>query len=244
MLNDEWFVNLSCNARGLWMQLILIAKQVGDTGVISLRSYSAMAVMCGCDDSTTAKYLRLFADSGKITMIKTGENSLTIEITNYSYYQRGEVISDIKSGEKSPKVGKKGKVKSGEKSPYNQTRPDRTEQNTVVLSANADSTLPVVLNGKSPQREFLSFFGNLYRDKFGTEYICSFAKDTVLAKQILTSIPPEEIGKRLQRFFEDDDDFLRKSGHTVGVFRSRVNKYSDSVWGKRNTRKEDDWVVE
>lgn len=123
MLNDEWFVSLSCNARGLWMQLILIAKQVGDTGVVSMRSYSAMAAMCGCDDSSVAKYLRNFAEAQKITIVKTGEKSLTIEIVNYAYYQRGDVVNDFKNGEKSPERHKK----TGEKSPYNKTRQDRTE---------------------------------------------------------------------------------------------------------------------
>lgn len=121
MLNDEWFVSLSCNARGLWMQLILIAKQVGDTGVISMRSYSAMAAMCGCDDSSAAKYLRNFAEAQKVR-IMSSEKSLTIEIVNYSYYQRGDVVSDrIGDDRKS-----KSRRKMGEKSPYNKTILDKT----------------------------------------------------------------------------------------------------------------------
>lgn len=244
MLNDDWFVSLSCNARGLWMQLILIAKQVGDTGVVSLRSYSALAVMCGCDDSSAAKYLRLFAEVGKISVVKTGEKSLTIEIVNYAYYQRGEVVNDLKSGEKSPRVRKVTKGQSGEKSPLNQTRQNRTEQNTVVLPTCVGTTPVVSISSASPAGSFLTYFGHLYQERFKTKYICSFAKDTVLAKGILSAIPPDEVARRLQRFFGDDDDFLRHSGHTVGIFRIRVNQYSDAVWAKKDVSVKNDWVVD
>lgn len=126
MFNDNWFISLPCNARGLWIQLVVYAKMVGDTGVVSMRSYSAMAAVCGCDDSSVAKYLRKFAEVGKINLIETGEKSLTIEIVNYDYYQRGDVVSDFKNGENSPKVEKSEKPKSAKIRPIpDQTRPDQ-----------------------------------------------------------------------------------------------------------------------
>lgn len=220
MLNDEWFVSLSCNARGLWMQLILIAKQVGDTGVVSMRSYSAMAAMCGCDDSSVAKYLRNFAEAQKITILSTGEKSLTIEIVNYTYYQRGDILNDSKNGEKS----RVSKSKIGEKSPYNKTRQDKRRQDNMA-------------------HPLLTLFGELFLERFKTKYMANFQKDTVIAKKLYGELGEDETNRRLRRFFEDDDDFLRSAGHTVGVFKARINNYGEAVWAKRNIKTKDDWTV-
>lgn len=118
-----------------------------------------------------------------------------------------------------------------------------TKQKTITkdnVLANA-STTPVVKNDnglvenqKSLESRYLTWFGELYAARFGSGYTCSFAKDTVLVKQMLKSLGPDELAKRTQRFFQDDDEFLSRCGHTIGTLRSRINSYNDISWAKRS----------
>ena len=43
MLDDDWFVSLNCTERGLWCQLLIYAKRMGDSGTMSWRSWGHFA---------------------------------------------------------------------------------------------------------------------------------------------------------------------------------------------------------
>lgn len=89
----------------------------------------------------------------------------------------------------------------------------------------------------------LVLFGQLFEERFKSKYIASFDVDTKMLKDVAKVIGEEETAKRLRRFFEDDDDFLRKAGHKIGLFKKQVNNYCDAVWEKRNRSKSSDWEI-
>ena len=84
--NDEWFIKLSCNGRGLWLQMIVYCKHNGDNGEIFLKNTSFCAQLFGIDRATLMQLLRKFADCGRIDTITT-TNPLRIKIVKYKYWQ-------------------------------------------------------------------------------------------------------------------------------------------------------------
>jgi len=72
--------------------------------------------------------------------------------------------------------------------------------------------------------EPFQYFCLTYQKTFGKEYIASFAKDKKLIKDLLGIIPENELRELMDRFFISDDEFIKKSGYSIGVFKSQVNK--------------------
>jgi phage replication O-like protein O len=80
-------------------------------------------------------------------------------------------------------------------------------------------------NELAPERQFLTDYGNLFRTRFGTTYICQFAKDTKLVKEMLKAIEYSDLLNRAGQFLRDEDDWLKRKGYTIGMFKSMVNRY-------------------
>lgn len=169
--NDPWFLSLSALQRGIWLQLIIYAKMVGDTGVVSGRSISSLAVLSGCDDSSMAKNLRKFAIDERITLKEQHRGRsimVTIEILNYEYYQR---VRDAKEHPNSDKDVCMSMAKNRHIS-----RPD---QSNSIIKNNT-----ITVNGeKSPHKSNIEEFIDIYNE------LCPFgAKATLMSKQRLRHI--------------------------------------------------------
>lgn len=136
--DDEWIQSLSCNQRGLFLQLLIFGKRAGGLGVISGRSYSAMALRSGLDDSTCAKFLRKFANDGKIELTVSPNRVIKIVISNYEFWQglKGEkgvhekVSERRKLREDSPKIRR-----------INKSQANKSQSKPSNMSADADGEL-------------------------------------------------------------------------------------------------------
>lgn len=73
-------------------------------------------------------------------------------------------------------------------------------------------------------KELLSFFGKQYKQKTSNTYLASFAKEITIFKSVLKIHKIEVIKQLIIKFFTSEDDFIIKSGMTVGVFYSQINK--------------------
>jgi len=124
MLSDEWFVGLSCNQRGFFMQLILLAKTWGDSGIFTVRSASALGTATGLDGKIARKYVGEMADAGAIKVRGQRGKFLTIELPNYQKWQEFR----LRKGGKNPLAPTQH---AGEKSPIsipNHTIPNHTKE--------------------------------------------------------------------------------------------------------------------
>lgn len=132
MLTDEWFIGLSCTERGFWMQLILIAKAWGDTGLVTVRSRAAMGSASGLDGKSVGKFLGKFREDGKVIVDEQQGKFLTVKIVNYQYWQGFSLKKDGKNGIEKP-------TSLTEKSPLIEDRDiTETETKRESKSANAD----------------------------------------------------------------------------------------------------------
>ena len=87
IFNDSWFLSLNCQQRGLWLQIIVMAKSQGDVGRFFNRSCTAFAQTMGGDRSVVANSLRKFQLDGRLNIVLEKGKPLEIEILNYSYWQ-------------------------------------------------------------------------------------------------------------------------------------------------------------
>jgi|GEM_PF-3424547 hypothetical protein len=88
LLYADWFVQLPLQAKGLYLWLILEAKNQSDSGVIVCRNISELSNRVGAFRSTVEKILRNFEKSGKIILKNEHGGPLIIELRNYLKYQQ------------------------------------------------------------------------------------------------------------------------------------------------------------
>jgi len=87
IMNDPWFVELPAIGRSVFLQLIIIAKLVADTGEIYFKSTPTLAAFCGTDRKTLTRWLDKFERDGKIVIGENSRKSLRVKIVNYKKWQ-------------------------------------------------------------------------------------------------------------------------------------------------------------
>jgi hypothetical protein len=73
-------------------------------------------------------------------------------------------------------------------------------------------------------KAFLIEWQGEWEKRFGSPYTFDWGKDGKLIKGLLKVYSIEALRELRDRFFESRDPFIQKSGYTVGVFKSQVNK--------------------
>ncbi len=113
------------------MQLILMAKDQTDTGVVVLSSCSTGAGMMGCDRGTLAGLLRKFQQASRITVTVGPGTVQVITIANYEHYQRFATVDKVKLvAEKPAPISRPDQTKA------DQTRPKQTKAKTRTTRSN------------------------------------------------------------------------------------------------------------
>lgn len=69
-----------------------------------------------------------------------------------------------------------------------------------------------------------SHFYKKWESVFKNKYAADFGKDGKIFKDLAKFMEQVEIISLIDKFFSISDDFLEKSGYTVGVFKTQVNK--------------------
>ena len=73
-------------------------------------------------------------------------------------------------------------------------------------------------------KDLINAFKSLFNKQFNEELNINYAKDTVLLKRLLKTYGKQKTIILMERFFEIEDDFIERSGYTIGVFYSVVNR--------------------
>lgn len=94
------------------------------------------------------------------------------------------------------------KSKSGSRSPH------------VVTASVVASTVP----------ELLRYYEKLFVEKHGEKPLVASGKDPAILGRILRRYGADRTRELLTTFFTTDDEFVNRTGHTIGVFLSVLNK--------------------
>jgi hypothetical protein len=73
-------------------------------------------------------------------------------------------------------------------------------------------------------KAFIDFWYEKFKTRFGSPYVISGEKEGALVKKMLSVLDLEELQALAENFFDSDDEWVRKSGFTLGAFFSQINK--------------------
>lgn len=76
----------------------------------------------------------------------------------------------------------------------------------------------------SPTKIVQDFFYKQHLEVIGEAYVADFGKDGAIFKGIVKILPPDRVKQLITYFFKSDDEFIKRAGYTVGVFKSQINK--------------------
>lgn len=121
LLYADWFVQLPLQAKGLYLWLILEAKNQSDSGVVVCRNISELSHRVGAFRSTVEKILRNFEKLDKIILKSEHGGPLIIELRNYLKYQQ---LREYKYLNENPISGVKNRVINQNKIEYKEIMVD------------------------------------------------------------------------------------------------------------------------
>ena len=217
-------MSLSCAQRGLFLQLILMAKE-GENSVVRTPSYSALALASGVDDSTCAKYLGKFADSGKIEVTKDEYGTLCIRIVKFDFWQgvtpnrdgRKRVVSDSEKSPKNRCLQKQEAIPKKEIS--------KKQEATVVLSPVGDPPSKTKRTPSGDHQVLIDFWMKEYRDRVSQDYVFEGKKDGVAVATILKMVGLEEAKDLVLDFLNTNDEWiLNHGGLKLSILPGQINK--------------------
>jgi hypothetical protein len=87
ILHDSWVQGLTLSEKGLWIWLITMVKEAGDSGQVSCPSWRGLGMACGCDGKTAERILRKFHTQKRIELVENENGTIVVAIPNYHYYQ-------------------------------------------------------------------------------------------------------------------------------------------------------------
>lgn len=71
---------------------------------------------------------------------------------------------------------------------------------------------------------FIDFYYQEFKKAFSTPPHIQGGKDGAITKRLLSKISLEELKELLLRYFDSTDQFILKSGYTISLFESQINK--------------------
>jgi hypothetical protein len=173
-MQDSWFLSLNGLARGVWLQLILLAKCNGDTGGIFVTKMSHFAQLLQIDRRTLGRIVTKMQDDGKIILTKEVNETIHIFIPKYEYWQRN------KKHNTTEKVGK-DEQKCQDLPQNRPTKPNQTNTATPTRGSSVEEE-----GEKNPT---LGVSGSLPEEK--TKYKTCWKNDFYLRKGKEILIGPE-----------------------------------------------------
>jgi len=77
--------------------------------------------------------------------------------------------------------------------------------------------------GQQGQKLLKSYLA-LWRRRYGVSFVGAGVRDVVAFKRLLSTLPVEEVERRMVKFLSSDDPFYSKARHPIAMFCSAINK--------------------
>ena len=138
IISEDWFVEMNYGRRGVYLQLLLLAKMHGDSGNFTYRTFTQLAEALGGERSTVGKILGDFSRLGLISVKSRGDFSrqnenceksnadfshfpgkqaVTVTVHKYREYQEIRTQDELKDKRKSKSLIKELNKELERKSP-------------------------------------------------------------------------------------------------------------------------------
>jgi hypothetical protein len=148
------------------------------------------------------RYIRCLVDE-KMVIKKADNKKTSLLIMNWDIYQGPETAEEPR----------KNRGETGDDTADDtQSRMKKNEKKTL-----RDSPNPAV-------RDFIDFWYQGFQDKFGSPYKVNGGKDGASVNDLLKTYDLDRLKALANIFFQSDDPFIQRSGYTIPIFRSQINK--------------------
>jgi len=174
-----------------------------------------------------------------------------LDLEKNGLIQRYEVNGDIflkvpDFKEKQPYLdpGREGKPRIPKLTPELLTSNSRVAQSqynsNVKSNVNIKDNVALPPAPPSEVKQFLKTWGDLWSKEVGKgkTYICSFGKEGKIVKELLMIMTFKELSALAEKFFKSDDEFIQRTGYTIGVFKSTIPKLMAQRKPETEIRKE------
>lgn len=221
--SDSWFLSLSGNQRGLWLQMLVWAKLMGDTGHIFGQSYDIFAQNFALDRRTLRRYLTKMTEDCRITVTKMPSGGLDVFIRNYQYWQSLKRYKDhLMNAKNAPNNKQNTSLPSQSKSEQ-----VSVEKEKKGLPAKKKRAIPDTNHAK-----FIDYFSSKHKNQFEFDYPFESAKDGKLVKELLKAYKIDILLRMIDVFFADRSEFLNKAGYKISTFQSQAITLAQKQSGK------------
>ncbi len=217
ILHNEKFLALSLHERGAYSQLIYMAKEQADDGLIRVRSRTELGSRWGCDGKTCGKILGKLQEISLVDIVENDRGVLTLKLPNYLKWQRLTPDQVVKKQRKS-----RGKVKEISPTP-DQTRPKQSKADQTKAEHLLSET-------SSDHKKAVEYWCSKYLDRFQVKYDFRAGKDGMAVKQLLATFKLEGFCGLVDQIFLSEDPFYRTGGGlTLTVLKANANKLAQEI---------------
>ena len=173
----------------------------------------------------------------------TQDNTFT-QLGNTTFTQKGKAISQVYEFNKNfdlwqplpkkvtlPKkvkvVTQKGQIPLPKKDTTKETIQKKLLQKKTTL-AEPSGSLPIdkeIIKKPNPDiKIFIDWYSDWFLSVFDEKPLIEGGKDGTIVRRLLGTYGLEKLKGLAEAFFESDDEFIQKTGYTIGVFSKVINK--------------------
>jgi hypothetical protein len=100
--------------------------------------------------------------------------------------------------------------------------------------------------GNPATKPVLAYYQKKFQAKFNESPIIDYGKDGALIKSLLSTYGEDKLKGLIDVFFESDDQFIKSSGYTIGVFKTVINKLliNNKSLKDKAAIQDDDWYLD
>ena len=170
--------------------------------------------LCEFEEKLKRNVREKFTENGKGLLVNSRMENIRQEKAYYIESQR-------EKGIKSARKRWKGHITRVTTTVKKRLQP---EDNLSSSSSSSSSKKNKESISHSEVKKFLTHYGERFKFHFGTEPVIEWGKDGTLIKNLFKTISFENLKELLEAFFCSEDRFIQKSGYTMGIFKSQINK--------------------
>lgn len=213
-INDPDLANLDIADFGRWAKFGAYLKEHGTEGSVSLTEPSKM--ICAMLQLPTLKDVVSCLQKVKNVTVSSETN------TNVSYFIKYENWHKYQ-GDFSTNRVKKFRAEKRKNETPKKRREEKREEEIRKEEKRIEKTI-ITPSGNGDVKAFLSYASETFKDAFKETLLIEYGKDGSIVKNLLKTYDIQKIQALWDAFLLSDDEFIRKAGYSIGIFKTQINK--------------------
>lgn len=224
---NRTFLSLKLNARGLYIQLLLICKDQRDDGQVWYKNAAEMSQSCGCDPRTLVKLLQALSINAVEMLIEyniNADGTVVVNIPNYIEWQQLDAKTVQQKSSRAP-------------TKLQPLRPDQTKAKQTIPSPPEKTVADPVDNSKAEHSELVTWWCEAFKERSGVSYHFKSGKDGKSLRMIIKHCTAEHAKAILQMVLNTKT----VSCWDLSLIYMRINEYGPE-YNKSLQKQDESWM--